>query len=165
VLREQRTLTERQLEELEVQLGKHEIRAPAVETVVQTKLLWPGELAQPGTPVLAVLDPRDKYVQIYVPVADLDRVRVGGRVEIELDSAPGRRVPGEIQFLADEANFTPEKIETRDDRLAQVVRAKVRILEDVERFQPGTEGNVYLLGDDAPAAELGARGDDAPGAR
>jgi HlyD family secretion protein len=152
VLREQRTLVERQLAELDVQLAKHEIRAPDVETVVQTKLLWPGELAQPGTPVLAVLDPRDKYVQIYVSVADLEHVRVGRRVAIELDSAPGRRVPGEIQFLADEANFTPEKIETRDDRVAQVYRAKVRILEEVERFQPGAEGNVYLLDEDEARA-------------
>jgi hypothetical protein len=53
-------------------------------------------------------------------------------------------VPGEVSFVADSANFTPEKIETRSDRLGQVYRAKVRILEGVERFQPGTEGNVYL---------------------
>jgi HlyD family secretion protein len=111
---------------------------------VQTQLLWPGELAQPGTPVLAVLDPQDKYVQIYVPVSDLARVPVGTRVEIELDSAPGQRVPGEVSFVADQANFTPEKIETRSDRVGQVYRAKVRILEGVERFQPGTEGNVIL---------------------
>ena len=134
-------------------LLKHEIRAPSVPSVVQTQLLWPGELAQPGTPILSVLDPRDKYVQIYVPVADVAEVRVGRQVEIELDSAPGRRVAGEVSFVADRANFTPEKIETRSDRLGQVYRAKVRILEDVERFQPGTEGNVYLLdGERGPQA-------------
>jgi HlyD family secretion protein len=77
-------------------------------------------------------------------VADLDRFRVGRKVQIELDSEPGHRVPGEVSFVADSANFTPEKIETRSDRLGQVYRAKVRILEGVERFQPGTEGNVYL---------------------
>ena len=66
---------------------------------------------------LSVLDPRDKYVQVYVPVADVDRFRVGQRVEIELDSQPGHRVPGEVSFVADSANFTPEKIETRSDRL------------------------------------------------
>jgi len=153
VLRGQLELARAQLGELEVLRAKHEVRAPAVATVVQSQLLWPGELAQPGTPVLSVLDPRDKYVQIYVPVSDVDRVRVGARVEIELDSAPGRRVPGEVSFVADEANFTPEKIETRSDRLGQVYRAKVRILEGVERFQPGTEGNVYLV---EGAAEGGA---------
>jgi hypothetical protein len=70
---------------------------------------------------------------------------VGTAVEIELDSEPGRRVPGEVSFVADQTSFTPEKIETRSDRVGQVYRAKVRILEDVERFTPGSEGNVYLL--------------------
>ena len=130
--------------ELEIQKAKCEIHAPAVPTVVQTQYIWPGELAQPGTAIVSVIDPRDKYVQIYVPVADLGRLRVGQRVAIELDSRPGRRVPGEVSFIADKANFTPEKIETRSDRMGQVYRAKVRILEDVESFQPGTEGNVYL---------------------
>lgn len=145
VLQQQRELARSQLHELEVQHAKFEIRAPAVPTVVQTQLLWPGELAQPGTPVLAVLDPQDKYVQIYVPVSELGRVYVGQRVTIELDSEPGRRVPGEVSFLADRANFTPEKIETRSDRMGQVYRAKVRILGDAARFKPGTEGNVYLV--------------------
>jgi HlyD family secretion protein len=144
MVRRKRELALAQLAELEVRRDKFAVRAPGVPTVVQTQYLWPGELAQPGTAIVAVIDPRDKYVQIYVPVADVDRLRVGRRVEIELDSRPGRRVAGEVSFIADKANFTPEKIETRSDRMGQVYRAKIRILEDVESFQPGTEGNVYL---------------------
>ncbi|MGE0520443.1 MAG: HlyD family secretion protein [Candidatus Binatia bacterium] len=150
VLRQQRALADAELAALRVTHDKYVVRAPDVPTRVETQFLWPGELAQPGTPIMALLDPTDQYVQIYVPVADLDRVRVGQRVAIELDSEPGRRLPGEISFLADRANFTPEKIETRDDRVGQVYRAKVRILRDVERFRPGTEGNVYL--EQGPAA-------------
>jgi HlyD family secretion protein len=145
VSRERRALALAQLEELRVLAAKYAIRAPDAGTVVQTQFLWPGELAQPGTPILAVLDPRDKYVQIYVPAQDLVRVRPGRRVEIELDGAPGHRVPGEISFVADQASFTPEKIETRADRLGQVYRAKVRILEGAETLQAGAEGNVYLV--------------------
>jgi HlyD family secretion protein len=160
VLRAQRELAAAELGELEVLAAKYTIRAPAVATTVQTKFLWPGELAQPGSAVLAVLDPTDKYVQIYVPVADLAAVRVGDAVEIELDSQPDHRVPGEIAFLADQATFTPEKIESRSDRMGQVYRAKVRILEEIERFQPGTEGNVYLVGkraEHAGGAPVGSR--------
>jgi HlyD family secretion protein len=146
VLEGHRELARAEIAQLEVTRAKHEIHAPPVATVVQTQFIWPGELAQPGTAILSVLDPADKYVQVYVPVADVSRFRVGRRVEIELDSNPGRRVPGEVSFVADQATFTPEKIETRSDRLGQVYRAKVRILEDVERFQPGTEGDVYLPG-------------------
>jgi HlyD family secretion protein len=146
VLRERRELARAELAGLEVTHAKFEIRSPDTPTTVQTQFIWPGELAQPGTAIVAVLDPRDKYVQVYVPVADVARFRVGRRVEIVLDSEPGRRVPGEVSFVADQASFTPEKIETRSDRMGQVYRAKVRILEDVERFQPGTEGDVYLPG-------------------
>jgi HlyD family secretion protein len=145
VLQEQRALADAELAELAVTRAKYAITAPDVPTTVQTQFLWPGELAQPGSAVLAVLDPLDKYVQIYVPVADLADVGVGRRVEIELDSAPDRRVPGEVTFIADQATFTPEKIETRNDRLGQVYRAKVRILAEVASFKPGTEGNVYLV--------------------
>ncbi len=144
VLREQKALAGSQLAELEVTRAKFEVKAPGVDTVVQTQLLWPGELAQPGTPIVSVLDPRDKYVQVYVPVPELSRIRVGTKMEIELDSEPGRRWPGEVSFVADRANFTPEKIETRSDRVGQVYRAKVRILDGVERFTPGAEADVYV---------------------
>jgi HlyD family secretion protein len=146
-------LARAELAELQVALAKHTIHAPPIATVVQTQFTWPAELAQPGTAIVSVLDPRDKYVQLYVPVPDLGRLTIGQRVRIELDSAPGSFTPGEISFIASKANFTPEKIETRSDRLGQVYRVKIRILEEVERFRPGTEGNVYLTadGNTAPA--------------
>jgi HlyD family secretion protein len=145
MLRARADLVRAQIAELEVTRAKYEVRAPAAGTVVQTQFTWPGELAQPGTPIVALLDPEDKYVQIYLPVAAMSEVRVGQRVAIELDSAVGRRIPGEIAFIADQANFTPEKIETRGDRVGQVYRAKVRVLEDAALLKPGTEGNVYLV--------------------
>jgi HlyD family secretion protein len=112
---------------------------------VQTQHIWPGELAQPGSAIVAVLDPKDKYVQLWAPVAEVGEFRLGRRVAFELDSLPGRRIPGEVSFVADQASFTPEKIETRSDRMAQVYRVKVRLHEEVEKLQPGTEGNVYLV--------------------
>jgi HlyD family secretion protein len=159
VLRQQRELALAEIAELEVTHAKYEIHAPDVPTVVQTQFIWAGELAQPGTAVLSVLDPRDKYVQVYVPVADVGRFRVGRTVDIELDSEPGHRVPGEVTFVADQATFTPEKIETRSDRLGQVYRAKVRILAEVERFQPGTEGNVYVT-NGSRSGSVAAAGDE-----
>lgn len=143
-LREQRILAERQLAELQVLQAKYTLRAPGVATVVQTQFAWPGELAQPGTPLLGVLDPLDKHVLVYVPVPDLAEFRLGRRVSLELDSQPGRRFAGEVSFVASEATFTPQKIETRSDRVGQVYRAKVRLLDDVAELQPGTEGNVVL---------------------
>jgi len=143
-LKARRDLALAQIHELEVTAAKYQIHAPAVPTVVQTQHIWAGELAQPGAPILAVLDPKDKYVQVYVPVDEVGDFTLGRPAHIELDSRPGVRIPGEVSFVADQANFTPEKIETRSDRMAQVYRVKIRILDGVEGLQPGTEGNVYL---------------------
>ena len=155
-LRERHRLLLAQTTELDVMRAKYDIRSPSVGTVVQTQFAWPGELAQPGAPIVSMLDPLDKYVQVYVPVEEVGRFTIGRRVEIELDSAPDERIPGEVVFVADRANFTPEKIETRSDRIGQVYRAKVRILEGAERMQPGTEGDVVLLEDDSqPSADAG----------
>lgn len=148
VLREQKALATSQLAELEVTRAKFQVRAPGTATIVQTQLLWPGELAQPGTPIVSVLDPRDKYVQLYIPVPDLARVHLGTKMDIELDSSPGKRWPGEVTFVADRANFTPEKIETRSDRVGQVYRVKVTVREGVENFTPGAEADVYLKEED-----------------
>jgi len=160
-MREKRALLLAQIDELEVTRAKYEVRAPAVATTVETQYIWPGELAQPGAPVFGLLDPNDKYVQVYVPVEEVDRFRLGRRVEIELDSAPDRRIPGEISFVADQANFTPEKIETRSDRVGQVYRAKVRVLESAELLQPGTEGDVFFTDESSTAtAASGERASD-----
>lgn len=157
VLEHRREQSKAELAQLEVTAAKYTIRAPSVPTVVQSQLIWPGELAQAGTPIVSVLDPADKYVRVYIPVADVDRFAVGRKVDIELDSQPGRRYPGEVSFVADQATFTPEKIETRGDRMEQVYRVKVRILDGVERLQPGTEGNVYVLGPEPATRSAEAR--------
>jgi HlyD family secretion protein len=143
-LKSRRELAGAVLDELHVTHSKYVIRAPAARTVMQTRFLRAGELAQPGTPVATLLDPLDKYIQLYVPVSELGSIQVGQKVWLEPDSEPERRYPAEISFIADQAGFTPEKIETRDDRMTQVYRVKARVLDGVERLKPGTEGNVYL---------------------
>jgi HlyD family secretion protein len=97
----------------------------------------------PGSPGRA-LRPEDRYVRVYIPVTELEHVRVGTGVRIELDAAPGTSFAGRITFIANETQFTPKNIETRDDRVTQVYEAKATILEGVEHFKPGAEGNVYV---------------------
>jgi HlyD family secretion protein len=108
--------------------------------------------------VLGLLRPEDRYVRVYIPVTELNHVRIGTDVRIELDAIPGTTYAGRISFIANETQFTPKNIETRDDRVTQVYEAKARILEGVEHFKPGAEGNVYVqLGhqheDSIPLAE------------
>lgn len=127
----------------EIARTDYTIKAPFA-AAVETKYIFDGELATPGSPVAGLLRPEDRYVRVYIPVTELEHVRVGTDVRIELDAAPGTSFAGRITFIANETQFTPKNIETRDDRVTQVYEAKATILEGVEHFKPGAEGNVYV---------------------
>lgn len=127
----------------EIARSDYTIKAPFAAGV-ESKYIFDGELATPGSPVAGLLRAEDRYVRVYIPVTELDHVRVGTDVRIELDSAPGTSYAGRISFIANETQFTPKNMESRDDRVTQVYEAKATILEGVEHFKPGAEGNVYV---------------------
>jgi HlyD family secretion protein len=127
----------------EIRRSDYTIGAP-FDAIVETKYLFEGELATPGSPLVGLLAPDDRYVRVYIPAPDLAYVGVGTTVQIELDASPGTSYPGRITFIANVTQFTPKNIETRDDRVTQVYEAKATILEGIEHFKPGAQGNVYV---------------------
>ena len=137
----------------EIARSDYTINAPFSGTI-ETQYIYEGELATPGTPVAGLLSPKDRYVRVYIPVPELSHVNVGTRVSIELDGMPGTNFPGRITYIANETQFTPKNIITRDDRVTQVYEAKATILDGIENFKPGAEGNVYV--------ELGRRREATP---
>ena len=133
------------LKQMRIVLDKYTVRAPC-NCTVQTRLIRAGEYVNPGTGIATLLDPLDKYVRVYIPVLDLNKVHVGDRVSMEPDALPGTFIPGEISFIEDIAQFTPKNIEIKSDRITQVFATKVRILNQLERLKPGMEGTVYWNG-------------------
>ena len=84
--------------------------------IVTVRHREPGEAVAPGMPVLTVLDPENRWVRIYVPGDEIGRVRLGMPAEIVSDTYPDRAYPGEVVFIADEAEFTPRNVQTAEDR-------------------------------------------------
>jgi HlyD family secretion protein len=131
------------VKQVDITRSDYTVKAP-FDGTVETKYIFEGELATPGSPLAGILRPQDRYVRVYIPVTELDHVRVGTPVRIELDAAPGVSYAGRITFIANQTQFTPKNIESRDDRVSQVYEAKATILEGRENFKPGAEGNVYV---------------------
>lgn len=155
-LKQQVSSQEDVVRQTEIQRSNYRVTAP-FDGVVETKYIYEGELATPGSPLVGLLSPDDRYVRVYVPVPELARIRVDSPVEIELDGEPGKIYRGRISYIANEAEFTPKNIETRDDRVTQVYEAKATILEGMDHFRPGAQGNVYVragrAGETPPVAE------------
>ncbi len=126
-------------------LGNLTLTAP-FDGLVTVRHRQPGEVVPAGSPVLTVLDPADRWVRIYVQEDRVGAVRLGSRANISSDTYPGRAYPGEVSFIASEAEFTPKSVQTTEERVRLVYEVKVRIVGDPRHeLKPGLPADVRLL--------------------
>lgn len=120
-----------------------------------------GEAIAAGSPVLTVLDRGDRWVRVYVPETRIGAVRIGMPAHITTDTYRDKRYPGEVAFIASQAEFTPKSVQTAEERVKLVYAVKVRITGDEGYdLKPGMPADVSL-DLTAPAVRMG----DSSGAR
>ncbi|MES1241514.1 MAG: HlyD family efflux transporter periplasmic adaptor subunit [Acidobacteriota bacterium] len=129
---------------VEATLGNTVLAAP-FDGVVTVRHREPGEIVPAGSPVLTLMDPRSRYVRIYIPENRVGAVRVGSRASITADTYPGKTYPGEVSFIASEAEFTPKSVQTTEERVRLVYEVKVRVTGDPGfDLKPGLPADVKL---------------------
>lgn len=123
------------------------IRAP-FDGRITTRHRDPGETVQPGQPVITLLDPDDRWVRIYVAENRIGAVQISQSATITSDTYPDREYDGRVVFIAQEAEFTPRNVQTREDRVKLVYAVRVAITGDPEQvLKPGTPADVRLAAD------------------
>jgi HlyD family secretion protein len=132
------------VEQAEAAVAFGEIVAPFPGTVMR-RLREPGEVVGAGTPVVTVSNPDDRWVRIYVRQDEVGRVALGQPAEIRVDSYADRVFTGNVSFIADEAEFTPRNVQTKEERVKLVYRVKVRVTGDTAVvLKPGLSADVVL---------------------
>jgi len=112
--------------------------------IVKTRIVEPGAVVQPQTPVytLALSDP--VWVRTYVSETDLGKVFPGMKAEIVTDSAPERPREGWVGFISPVAEFTPKSVETPDIRTGLVYRLRVYVKNADNGLRQGMPATVRL---------------------
>ena len=113
------------------QLSKCIIVNP-VEGRVLTKLAEPHELVAPGKPLYKIADTNNVYLKAYVTGTQVSGLKVGQAVSVLLDQPEGglQTLKGTIQWVSDQAEFTPKMIQTREERVSLVYAIKVGVAND-----------------------------------
>ena len=108
-----------------------------------------------------MVDLSDVYMTFFLPTQTIGKISVGSEVRIVLDALPDYRIPANISFISDVAQFTPKTVETQEERekLMFRVRASIdkKLLEQhLERVKTGLPGVAYvkLDGQDSWPIEL-----------
>jgi len=140
-------------------LDKTDLYAPCAG-IVQEKIAEAGETVGAGAPVVRIVDLDDVWLTVYVPEADVGRVRVGQRVDVMVDSRPGEVFPAFVEHMSSEAEFTPKYVQTPEERSRLVYAVRVRLDNrggpdpSARIFKPGMPADAVLYLDSAagPAA-------------
>ncbi|MBL3528943.1 MAG: efflux RND transporter periplasmic adaptor subunit [gamma proteobacterium endosymbiont of Lamellibrachia anaximandri] len=117
-------LREAELTLAKIRLADASLYAPA-DGIIRDRILEPGDMASPQTPVitLALVDPI--WVRAYLPEPTLGRIAPGMQADIYTDSYPEKPYRGWIGYISPSAEFTPKNVETPELRKRLVYQVRI----------------------------------------
>ena len=123
------------LQEVEVSLDETEIRAP-FDGVVTEKYVEEGSMVSNGTPLVAVQDPTDNWVDLKVPETQLSDFTVGQ--DITLVGRDGKtQVMGTITDISKKAEFATQRATSERGDASDIVSFNVKIQINSPVLRPG----------------------------
>lgn len=128
-----------QVDLAKVQLGYATVLAPHAGTVI-TLTTNAGQNAAPGKTLLTLTDPADTYLRVFVPEAEMDGMKLGRRAHVTTDA--GRVFDGTVTYVASDAEFTPNNVETKDQRGKLVYEVRVSVADSQGILKPGLPADV-----------------------
>lgn len=127
---------------LDERLRRFVLSAPTEGTILDV-LVDEGEIVGPGTPCAVFAEPKQPYVVIFVPAAELASVRVGQRATVRPDGDE-ESYQGRVEHISKTVEYTPRYLLSEGDRAALVTRVRVRIDDPNERLHAGVPSRVLL---------------------
>lgn len=109
-----------------VQLGYTRLKSP-LDGVVTSRNIEPGETVNVGREVITISDLHRVDLKIFVDETVIGKVKPGQKVEVTVDTFPGKVYNGTISFVSPEGEFTPKIIQTQKERVKLVYLVKVSI--------------------------------------
>lgn len=117
------------------QLEKHVLIAPIDGAVLD---VYPevGEVLQPGSPVLSIVDRSRPYADVFVPVADAPKIKLGAPMSIAVEG-DSHEVPGVVERVYPQLEFTPRFVYSPRERPNQLMRVRIRLDDKEHRLHAG----------------------------
>lgn len=128
--------TQAEVDRLQAQIAAQTLQAPIAGQVLEV-LLRPGEVALPGQPVVRLADLSALKLVVYVPEADLGRVRLGQQVRIKPDALPDQTFTGTVTRIAEQAEYTPRQVQSPRERTILVYAVEITVPNPTGQLKPG----------------------------
>lgn len=114
------------LDSIDIQLKKLTVISP-LDGVVLTRSAEVGGLALPGSTLIEVGRLDQLELTVYLPEEQFGLVTPGQMVQVQVDAYPNQVFDGVVLRMADEAEFTPTNVQTKEDRTRLVYAVIIRL--------------------------------------
>jgi multidrug resistance efflux pump len=132
-----------QLELTDTQIEKLIIKAP-VDGVVMVRSVQPGEEVQPGFTVLTLGQLSDLTIKVYIPEDLYGKINLGDKAQVSSDSFPNQTFEAVVVRIADQAEYTPRNVQTKNDRATTVFAIKLSVTNPDGKLKPGMPVDVQF---------------------
>jgi HlyD family secretion protein len=127
----------------ETQLAYTHLSAP-FKGIITSRNVELGEVVLPGREVFSLSDLSSVDLKIFVDETEIGKVKPGRRVEVRVDTFPGKVYWGKISFISPEGEFTPKIIQTHKERVKLVYLVKVAIPNPNLELKSGMPADAWL---------------------
>jgi HlyD family secretion protein len=110
-------------EKATVQLGHTQIFAP-MDAVVDTRAALPGEVVNPGQPIVTLIDQDDLWVRADLEETYIDRIRLGDTLAVRLPSGATRA--GTVFYRSVDADYATQRDVSRTKRDIKTFEIRLR---------------------------------------
>ena len=135
------TKANKELADLQVSYTK--LESP-IDGIILSSYKEEGEVVQAGSAVFSIGDINKLWLRAYLPETKVDRIKIGQKMKIKIDSMPDKTFDGKVTFISDSAEFTPKQIYTAEERVKLVYRVKIEILDTKGVLKSGIPADAYI---------------------
>jgi HlyD family secretion protein len=125
----------------DVRLAYTEIHAP-IDGIVDVRAALPGEVVNPGQPVVTLINQDDLWVRVDIEETYIDRVRNGDKLTVRLPSGAERE--GTVFYRAADAGFATQRDVSRTKRDIKTFEVRLRLDNADRRLAVGMTAYVLL---------------------
>ena len=129
---------------LQIQLDKTTVYSP-MDGVVVSESLEIGQLVGAGMTTMTIAKLETVELTVYVPEDQYGAINLGDEVTVTVDSYPGETFTGTVNYIADEAEFTPRNVQTVEGRKATVYAIRITLPNVELKLKPGMPADVTFL--------------------
>jgi HlyD family secretion protein len=140
-LRGQMAAAEAELAQANTRLGYTEILSP-VSGTVSVRAARRGEVVNPGTPIVTIVDLNDTWVRAPIPETEADSIGIGDVLKVRLPS--GRTLDGKVITKSVESDFATQRDVSRRKRDIKTFALRLSVDNKEKALAPGMTAEVLV---------------------